>query len=241
VTRATLYGVGVGPGDPELITLRGKRIIETAAVVACPADSTGGPGLAGRIAQHFLSNATRLLLLELPFVLDDAAVADAHRRAAEALASHLAAGAEVAFVAEGDVSMYSTFGYLAAAVRRRLPNVRIEFVPGVTAISAAAAALGAPLVERGQTLAIVPGSRAADRIGPALAGFDAVALLKPAGAWAAVIEQLDRARRRGAANLVEWAGTDRQRIVAGAAFDPADPPHYFSTVVVRADNGRAGD
>lgn len=242
MTPGTLIGIGVGPGDPELLTLRGKRILESVAVVACPADSSGAPGMAWRIVSAFLSPRQRVVALDLPFVLDDAAVGVARARAAEMLAVELQAGRDVAFIAEGDVALYSTFGHIAAVVRKRLPAVRIEMVPGVSAVSAAAAALGRGLVDGGQSLAVVPASRAADRIAAALAEHDAVVLLKPAGAWAEIVAGLDRAGRRASAALVERIGTAEQRIVPGEDFDPSRPPPYFSTVVVAGDrNGTAGD
>ena len=122
VQVGTLYGISVGPGDPELITLKGLRILKQVAVVAFPSGIQGKPGIAQRIVDEWLENHQVQLALTFPYVQDMVVLTQAWKIAAEQVWQYLHLGQDVAFVCEGDVSFYSTFTYLAEVLQQLHPE-----------------------------------------------------------------------------------------------------------------------
>ncbi len=157
-----LVGVGIGPGDPELVTLKAQRVLTSADVVLVPSTeaSGDGPGRAETVVRQACPDAAGIR--RVPFVMGDRTGVTRRRAAAwetgasEAVAAFEAGATTVAFATIGDPSVYSTFSYLAASVRTRVPDVTVEIVPGITAMQALAAASGTPLVEGDEVLALVP-------------------------------------------------------------------------------------
>ena len=150
-----LYGVGVGPGDPELMTLKAVRILKEADLVAAPGTDVRETA-AFRIAVQAVPELEEkdLLPIHMPMVKDRKVLEDAHRAGAWALREALAKGRNVAFITLGDPTVYSTFSYLEKLVRS--DGFRIVYVSGVTSFCAAAAALGVPLAEWEEALHIIP-------------------------------------------------------------------------------------
>src|SRR3712207_4818940 len=125
----TLYGISVGPGDPELITLKGLRILKQVPVVAFPAGIHGKPGMAQQIVEQWLEGVRVQLALTFPYVQDIATLTQAWQTAAEQVWQYLEVGQDVAFVCEGDVSFYSTFTYLAQTLQQLHPESIVQTVP----------------------------------------------------------------------------------------------------------------
>ena len=152
--EGVFWGVGVGPGEAELMTVKALRVLQSVPVVAAP--RSGGACTALSIAQQMADlNGKEILYLDLPMTRDREARDSAHRRAAEAVCAHLAAGRDVAMLSLGDVSLYSSFGYLRTLVQAAGYTCRA--VSGVPGFCAAAAALGRDLCADGETLTICPG------------------------------------------------------------------------------------
>lgn len=152
--KGMLYGVGVGPGDPELITLKAIRVITQCGCVAAP-DAGSGGSVALEVAREHVGDK-ETLLLPMPMSRDKGDLDSAHSRGADLLCGKLDQGVDVAFLTLGDPSVYSTFSYLGRLVRRR--GYPVELVPGVTSFCGAAAVLGRPLCEGDQPLHILPAS-----------------------------------------------------------------------------------
>ncbi|HEY1587529.1 MAG TPA: precorrin-2 C(20)-methyltransferase, partial [Polyangia bacterium] len=152
-----LYGVGVGPGAPDLITLRALRVLRSVDVLALPRANDWGESVAWSIVAPALAeSAAEKLFLTFPMVKDPARMRPAVDKAMDAIAERLQAGRTVAFVTEGDPSLYSTFVYVAAEARRRWPAIEIEIVPAVSSPLAVAAVTGVPLADGQERIAIVP-------------------------------------------------------------------------------------
>lgn len=152
MSRGTLYGVSVGPGDPELLTLKAVRVIREADVVAAP--TTGrGSGVAYDIAREHVQDKP-MLWCPVPMTRDERVLAQAHAEAADEICAHLAQGEDVAYLCLGDVALYSSFYYVAELVGER--GYDVCAIPGVSSPSAASAALGRPLCMGDERLLVAP-------------------------------------------------------------------------------------
>ncbi len=230
-----LVGVGVGPGDPELVTVKGVRVLREADLVVVPVMSVDEEGRAERtVRAHVGHNRVRRLV----FALDDRGGATPERRAAWAEAADAVAGAlrggvaTVAFATLGDPNVYSTFTYLADAVRERVPDVVVETVPGITAMQDLAARSGTVLCEGTESLALLPLTAGVPAFVEALGHFDTVVAYKGGRHMPAVREVLARAGRLEGAVLGEALGLAAERIVDVDA--AAGEAAYLSTVIVPA-------
>jgi precorrin-2/cobalt-factor-2 C20-methyltransferase len=222
-----LYAVGLGPGDPELLTLKAQRLLREADVVYLPVrdrhDSVSRKIVAG------LVEAARLR--ELPFRMSGKREEDRARwqQHAATIAAAVEQGQTAVFGTEGDPLLYSTFVHVYAELLRSHPNVLVEIVPGVSSATAGAAALGRPLADERQRVAIVP---ATGEVLHALATFDTVVILKVSMAVDVVLKALNTTGRTGQARYVERAGWPEQRVVQDVEALRKQKIDYFGQIVV---------
>ncbi|SFF60976.1 precorrin-2 C(20)-methyltransferase [Blastococcus tunisiensis] len=230
-----LFGVGLGPGDPELVTVKAARLIGAADVVAFHA-AQHGRSVARAVAAPYLREGQIEELLIYPVTTEttdhpggyQGAIDEFYETAAARLAAHLDAGRTVVVLAEGDPFFYGSYMHMHKRLARRYPT---EVVPGVTSVSGAAAAVGRPLVERDEVLTVLPGTLGADKLTEWLATTDSAAVLKLGRTFPEVREAFDRAGVLDRAIYVERASTDRQRTMPLADVDPASVP-YFSLALL---------
>ena len=219
----TLHGVGLGPGAPDLLTLRAARLIEGAAVVAYPA-LAGGDSLARSIAADLIPATAHEIRIDVPMTRARAPAQAAYDDGAAHIADHLAAGRDVVALCEGDPLFYGSFMYLMARLRDRF---RVVVTPGVTSFTACAAAAALPLAARDETMTILPGTLPDDALRARLRDADTVAIMK-------VGRHLPRLRALLAAEAldatyVERATTGAERVLP-LAEAPDDAP-YFSMIL----------
>jgi precorrin-2 C20-methyltransferase/precorrin-3B C17-methyltransferase len=230
-----LYGIGVGPGDPELITLKAVRLIKNADVIAYHS-GTAGRSIARIIADSLISESAIEELLIYPVTTGSTdhplgyygAVADFYDESAERLSKHLDAGRDVVVLAEGDPLFYSSYMYLHDRLSPRYPS---DIVPGVTSLTAAATALTTPLARHEDVLTVLPGTLPIPELARRLADTDAAAIMKLGRTFDGVVEALRQSGRLSDARYVERASTGEQRILPVTDVDPATVP-YFSMIVV---------
>lgn len=246
MTTGTLFGVGLGPGDPELVTVKAARVIGEADVVAYHS-ARHGHSIARRIAEPYLRPGQIEEHLVYPVTTEttshpggyDGAIEDFYTEAAERIATHLAAGRNVALLAEGDPLFYSSYMHMHTRLTERFHAV---IVPGVTSVSAASAAISTPLVQGEQVLTILPGTLPAGELQRRLADTDAAVVMKLGRSYPAVRQALSSAGRLDEAFYVERASTEAQRVLPAADVDETTVP-YFSIAILpggRQDQATAG-
>jgi precorrin-2/cobalt-factor-2 C20-methyltransferase len=228
-----LIGIGVGPGDPDLLTVAAVRELSCAGRIFVPVMA---PDVAGRAEAVVRAQLTHNRLERLVFALNEDVTGSQRRRhdcwdaAAGRVVAHLREhGGSAAFATLGDPSVYSTFGYLATTVRELLPDVRIRTVPGITAMQAVVSAAGLTLVEGSEPLTLLPLTRDFTAVDQALAGGGAVVAYKGGRRLVPLRERIDAAGALDRAWCVEHVGTADERITRLAHTDFAS---YLSTVVV---------
>ena len=225
---ATLYGLGVGPGDPDLITLKALKILQAAPVIAYPA-TTSGESMARAIAAPHIPGGR----VELPFAIDIRSAHDANEShydgAAQAVAAHLRAGRDVAVLCEGDPFLYGSFMYLFARLAADWPTV---IVPGISSLNAAAAALARPLVSGNESLTLIPATLDEAELTARLKSCDAAAILKIGRHLAKLRRALDASGLSARADYVERIGFPEQRQFPLSELS-GDVAPYFSIVLAR--------
>ena len=227
----SLVGVGLGPGDPELITLKGLRAIEAADVVFVPTRRDEEPSYALTIAGDLI-DPQRQAIVTLPFPV--APGRDGWRERCRPILAELAGGRRGVFLTEGDPSLYSAFGHIRATLRRLEPELAVDVIPGVSSVTAAAAAAGLSLADYGERVAILPASYALDRLESVLAAFECVVLLKVGSVLHETLDLLERIGLLESAIYVRRCGRPEQQVVHDLRRLQADPPRdYFALIVVR--------
>ncbi|WP_025025669.1 precorrin-2 C(20)-methyltransferase [Caldalkalibacillus mannanilyticus] len=153
----TLYGLGVGPGDPELITVKAFRTLMQSPVIAYPKKRKGSKSYAHRITEVYVNpNEKEMLGLVFPMTKDQAILDREWHKTVEEVWNHLSQGKDVAFVTEGDPLLYSTFIHMMRLMKKLHPEVEIKTVPGISSINGAASRLGIALADGDEHVAIVP-------------------------------------------------------------------------------------
>jgi len=227
--------VGLGPGDPELLTLRGVRAIRAADVVFVPVRRVGDTSYALTIAGDLIDEA-RQQVVTLPF---PEAPGDAGYRAlGERIAAELASDRRGAFLVEGDPTLYSSFGHVARAVAAVAPQIRLATVPGVSSVTAAAAEAGLSLADYAERIAILPATYHAADLEATLREFDCVVLLKVAPVLVETLGLIDRLGLTAGTTYVRRVGRADQEVVRDVRALVAAPPRdYFSLLIVRRRTG----
>jgi precorrin-2/cobalt-factor-2 C20-methyltransferase len=221
-----VYGIGVGPGDPELMTLKGLRLLRAAAVVAYPAPE-GGDSFARSIVAEFLGSHQIEVAIRVPMVPERFPAQEVYDRAAAELGGHLAAGRDVAVLCQGDPFFYGSFMYLFARLAERHT---VEVVPGVSSLTACAAAARLPLAARDDALAILPAPIPEERLAARLAEVEAAAIIKLGRHFPKVRRVLARLDLLDRARYVERATLASQRV--GALPEAGEDVPYFAMILV---------
>ncbi len=230
-SAGTFYGVGVGPGDPELLTLKAVRVIQHCELIVYLRSELGHSEtrtMARNIAATILSASTHRQK-EYPIMMP---MFEARERAnaiydeaARVIADYLECGQDVAFLCQGDPFFFGSFAYLYARLQHRHT---VEIVPGITSINAAAALCGKPLGLLAENIAIISGRRTDEDILHTLNHFDNVAIMKPGKRRPALLRLIAQAQRTDDACYIEYAGQEKQKIVHDITRLDSQPAPYFA-------------
>ena len=222
--RGILYGIGVGPGDPELLTLKAIRAIRECGVIAAP-DLGAERRKAFDIAKEYLANKP-VLSLELPMTHDPKALERERGKAADLICAKLDEGESVGFLTLGDPTIYSTYTYLHKLVVAR--GYTAHIIPGITSFCAAAAALGEPLCEGGEPLHIIPALYGG--LDNALSLIGTKVLMKSGKKLADTVELIKE--RKLPASMAERVGMQDERLIHDLNASETDAG-YLCVIIVK--------
>jgi precorrin-2/cobalt-factor-2 C20-methyltransferase len=222
----TLYGVGLGPGDPELMTLKAHRLISGASVIAYPT-LAGGDSFARSIAADSIPANAREIVMDVPMSTDREPAQRAYDIGAKAIAAELDAGHDVVCLCEGDPFFYGSFMYIFA---RLCTHYDVSVIPGVTSVTTCAARAGKPLVARNERLTVLPGPLPEDELRARIEGAESVAIMKVGRHLSKIRTVIDGLGLLDQAVYVERASLP-QEVVCALADAPEKAP-YFSMILL---------
>ena len=222
----TLYGVGLGPGAPDLITLRAARLIEEAAVIAYPT-LAGAASFARSIAADLIPAGVVEIVMDVPMSVDRAPAQAAYDLGAAKIAGALDQGQDVVCLCEGDPFFYGSFMYLHARLQGKYP---VKVVPGVTSVTACAAEAGRPLVARNERLTVLPGPMDEAELRDRIAGAEAVAIMKVGRHLSKIRTVIEDLGLTDHASYVERATLPEQVVVPLS--DAPEKAPYFSMILL---------
>jgi len=231
---ATVYAVGVGPGDPELLTRKAERVLRSVDVVLAPVSNPSEASVAlGTIREFIDENRQEIVVHQFPMTSDQSRLIPAWQEAASLIAAHAEAGRSVAFITIGDPLFYSTFIYLLHILREQWPQLPIEIIPGISSISAAAAVAALPLVEADEKMVVIPATAGIEQIKAALSSYETVVLLKVKPLFSAIIDLLRSTGREQKTVFVERVGSSRQKVLTDFSEIVAHTPDYLSLMIIK--------
>jgi precorrin-2/cobalt-factor-2 C20-methyltransferase len=225
------YGVGVGPGDPELITRKAERILTAVDWIFLPSGGRSGSSFVRRIVEPLGLPDGKFRPVSLCMSRDRTADSNAYLRAASEIVKELRQGKSAAWITEGDPLFYSTFLHVKEALCR-YPEVRIEIIPGVTSVSAAAARIGFPVARLDDRVAVVPAFYGMQRLPALLDEFATVFLLKVNTIFDQLLAELASVRGPVRAVYLEQVGTPAERVVTDLESLRGKELSYFSLVIL---------
>jgi precorrin-2/cobalt-factor-2 C20-methyltransferase len=173
-----LYGIGIGPGDPKLLTLRAKEIIDQVDVIFCPKGNEDKAPWARSIIEAMTSSTKEFVELPFPMTRNKKVLKACWQKAARRIAQEITHGKQAAFITLGDPFIYSTYIYLLKTLHQNFPGIEVETIPGISAFNAAAARAQIPLVQGDERLAILPVRKDLRGLREAFKAFDTIILMK---------------------------------------------------------------
>jgi precorrin-2/cobalt-factor-2 C20-methyltransferase len=229
-----LYGIGVGPGDPELLTIKAQRLLQNVPVICFTQLDDGKESYALGVVRGVLDAAKpEFLAITIPSDDDTPVSPQTWADAAKNIAGHLHQGRDVAFITEGDPMLYSEFFHVLENVKSVVSDLEVEVVPGVSSVMAAAASSGMPLVTHGQRLTILPKVYGIDDLREAITNSDTTVLMEVNRDLIQALANLEKLGLTGKATYVRQASTARETVVEDISKLSAEDLDYFSLLIIR--------
>jgi precorrin-2/cobalt-factor-2 C20-methyltransferase len=232
--KGTLFGIGVGPGDPKLLTLRAVEVLNAVDVVFAAGSSNNSYSLALNTVRDHLLNGSEVVRLDFPMTRDPDVLQRAWRDNAEQVLAALDAGKNAAFISIGDPLTYSTFGYLLRTVQEIAPETKIETIPGITAYHAAAARLNLPLVEGSESLLVVSGVSDPEDIPRLAARGDNLVVMKTYRNYDHIVDSLAKLPGSRETYSISHCGLPNECIKKDAASRRGEKMPYLSLLLAKS-------
>jgi precorrin-2/cobalt-factor-2 C20-methyltransferase len=231
---AVIYAVGVGPGDPELLTRKAERILRSVDVICAPTGAAEAGSYALSIVEEFIDrNRQEVLVQVFPMLKDQQGLDPFWEEAADQVAQRITAGKDVAFITIGDPFLYSTYLYIHRIIREKYPEIEIEIVPGISSILASSAVSGTPLGLGGERIAILPATYESDELKRTLEEFDTVILMKVNRVFDRVYAVLKELGLEKRAAFVRRVGSSEEEIHFDLESLLGKKLDYLSMLIVR--------
>jgi precorrin-2/cobalt-factor-2 C20-methyltransferase len=228
----TLYGIGVGPGDPELITLKALKVLERIPHIFASCSTKNCYSLALNIVRCHL-NGAGIEHLPFPMTREPGVLEAAWEKNAQRVLEVLGTGADAAFVTLGDPLTYSTFGYLLKTLKRLAPEVRVITIPGITSYSAAAALTQIPLTEGEESFYLVSGALGAARLREVVDKTDNIVMLKTYRNFEEIYLALEELNLLDRAVCISRCGLDGETVVENLKDLKGHPVPYLSMIIIK--------
>lgn len=225
------YGIGVGPGDPELLTVKAISAIKNSAVIIAPKTEKKEGSVALTIAKPYLRADVEIVYQTFPMVRNFEELPEVFEDNKLEILSHLRAGKNVAFLTLGDPMFYSTYIYVFRLLKNS--GVTIETIPGVPAFLAIASRLGYPLAYGNDILTVIPATADREKFAAALKKSDATVLMKVYKNFSEVVDVLDAENMSADAVLVSRCGLENEKIITDLGAHKSDALNYLSTILTR--------
>lgn len=231
--HGTFYGVGVGPGDPELITVKAKNLLECVRYVFTPISGMGEKSIAYSIAKNFISPDAAVESLVFPMTTERTVCEKAWEENVMKIVAVIEKGNDAAFITIGDPMTYSTYGYLLKKMKTMYPDVRPITVPGVPSYLAGAASANLPLAEGNEVLTLIPGNTPGEKINKLLSLSDTAIFLKHHKKTEKLCKILQDENLNNKAIYVSRCGFEDQIVTSNPTPDLLEKADYLSLLVVK--------
>ncbi|MFO7785840.1 MAG: precorrin-2 C(20)-methyltransferase [Thermodesulfobacteriota bacterium] len=231
--KGTLYGIGVGPGDPELMTLKAVKALQSVDVVYTAASTKNSYSIAVEIVTPHLKKGIPILRLDFPMTRDQELLSDAWRRNAGIVRDTLFKGRDAALITLGDPMTYSTFGYLMRTLEKESPELSVQVIPGITSYQAGAAAARRVLAEGEDSLTVISGAMGPQRLREVIDHTDNVVMLKVYRNYREIIEALRNLDLARYSVMVSRCGFDGEQIITDLEDLPDEVPPYLSLLLIK--------
>jgi len=231
---AKIYAVGVGPGDPEYLTIKAERIIRSVPLICAPSAGADDSSYALSIIEPLLDlNKQEIIIQVFPMRKDQTGLDEFWENAAAEVAEKVLAGRDVAFITIGDPFIYSTFLYLYRVLRERYPEIPVEIVPGVSSINAAAVAAGIPLGQASERIAVIPATFEEKDLRGILSDFDTIVLMKVSRVFDGVYGLLRELELEKNCAFISRVGTSEEKVVFDLESLLGQKLDYLSLLIVK--------
>ncbi len=234
--KGTLYGIGVGPGDPELITIKAASILHKVKIIFTPFSSKNTYSLAFDIVSNYIKDNTKIIKLSFPMTKDKHALENAWKKNADIIGNYLIKGQDTAFITLGDPMTYSTFGYIKKAIEAQYPDIIIKIIPGITSYHAAAAKAGKILAESEESFIVISGAMGAEMLRKTIHCADRLVMLKVYKNFSEIKDALEEMNLIDKAILISRCGLDNEEIVEDIS-KKSTSPSYLSLLIIDNKKG----
>ena len=231
---AVIYAVGVGPGDPELLTRKAERLIRQSPVIFAPTGAADAASYALSIVERLLDRSRQEIITRVfPMMKKGAELEAAWEESASEVIRLIDSGRDVAFITIGDPCLYSTFLYLYRIIREKRADITVEIIPGISSINASAAAAGIPLGIAGERIAILPATYEDEELKKTLSEFDTIVLMKVSRVYDRLYQLLCELGLDKSSVFVRRVGSAQQEVVFDLASLVGRELDYLSMLIVR--------
>lgn len=233
--KSIFYGIGVGPGDPELLTLKALNILNNVDIIFAPKAKSKDDSLARQIVQNILDKEKEFIELEFPMTKNKEELEKRYKNSAEIILQKINCGNQVAYLTIGDPLLYSTYVYLLEALKEKCPDLAIETIPGISAYSAVAARFSYSMAEKNEKVCICPVPDDLNDLKKTILDNDTIVIMKVAKKLPEVVKLLEEMGLAQSAIFGSHVGMPGEKLIKGfndgSSF--SEKEGYLSTIIVR--------